>query len=485
MRYYYINRKDIIARIACFLLSLLLLSCSGILYAQEISPEEALQWGIQHNYDLQNLRYSIDDIKRNLEIIDAGNAFQVDLDITPIWSLGGKGDQNPIEMEKNRFAPETELSLSAKKQLAPDLSLTSKVTWQSENIAQSFPENITKEVKGNIRVDKKLYPATWSEQEKQVYALENSLEMKLAELRWKEVEKQIEFIQKYLAIVRLQKQLETQAKRLGLAEEDLARVRAQIEIGEGGYQREAEAAIALEEVKNKVLSATQELSQAEQQWFLQLGLPAGITVSFVQQDNFLKILLEQMDDLPLSTQSHEKLIEQALQENYQIKNNLLEKEELLKELQWTKDAGKPALNLSGGYSYPDDDWFIMFDFSVNLADGGVQRLKEQQKEDGIRRKEISMDYLKETLKLEAEQLLNQDYYNQLLLQTQQLALAKELDKVTIIEQQYQKGAISQTQRDNSLLALEEKELSVRQAQDQWLVDRLKLAHFIGYLPKGV
>jgi hypothetical protein len=49
----------------------------GIIHAQEFSPEEALQWGVQHNRDLQNLRYSIKDLQLNLEILEAQKIFRL------------------------------------------------------------------------------------------------------------------------------------------------------------------------------------------------------------------------------------------------------------------------------------------------------------------------------------------------------------------------------------------------------------------------
>ena len=110
-------------------------------------------------------------------------------------------------------------------------------------------------------------------------------------------------------------------------------------------------------------------------------------------------------------------------------------------------------------------------------------LSKTKREDIKRRYKYRL--FNEILKLEAEQLLDQDQYNQLVLQTQTMSLEKEQNKVKIMEQQYQQGAISLTQWENSLLVLKEKELSVKQSLDQWLVDRLKLAQFIGYLQKGV
>ncbi len=282
----------------------------------------------------------------------------------------------------------------------------------------------------------------------------------------------------------MQEQVEIAREQVELAEEELSRVKKQIELGEGGYQQETAAIIALEEAKNQLFNREQNLVRAKKQWALLLNLPEETIVRFDEDADFLETLFSRMENVYLDD-NPDDLIEQALSENYQVKNSELEKEELLKELQWTRDAGKPAVNLSGGYNYPGNNWFVMLDFSVNLADGGAQELKEKQKEDNIQRKDVSIDYLIDRLRLEAEQLVDQDQYNQLFLDTQLLALEKEQNKVKIMEQQYQQGAIGLAQLTNSILTLKEKELNVKQAQDQWLVDRLKLAHFIGFLQKGV
>ncbi|HNR65255.1 MAG TPA: TolC family protein [Atribacterota bacterium] len=481
-----LNLREKMYKIIFILLTgLFLILNFQILKAKEISVEEALQWGVLHNLDLQSIRYSIEDIKRNLEIVEAGKSFQIDLSITPIWRFGEKDNPYLVEIGENRVAPDTKLNLSAKKMLTPNLSMSGEVSWQSENSTEHFIEAIAEEVKANIKLEQKLYPRSWTEQERQTYSLENNLQMKLEELKWKEIEKQIEFIQKYLNIIRLQEQLEIASERLRLAEEALERVRAQIKLGEGGFQQEAEAIISLGETQNKHWSTEQDLNMAKRQWYLLLNLPEEATVDFATEALFIDSLFQQMENLPIFSQSRDIFINQALQENYQFKNSVIEKDELLKELQWTKDAGKPVVNLSGGHTYPDSDWFVMVDFRINLADGGIQELKVKQKEENVKRKEVNLVYLMEMLRLEAEQLLDKDEYNQLILQTLSKSLEKEQEKEKIIEQQYHQGAISLAQRDNNLILLKEKELGLKQASDQWLVDRLKLAHLIGLLPKGV
>ncbi len=484
MRYPYLKDKKH-RIIFCFIIGIIVVLNFEAICSKEISPEEALQWGIINNLDLQTIRYNIEDLQRNLEIVEAGKSFQIDLSITPIWYFAGKNNSQQIEVGENRFVPDTELSLSVNKILAPNLTLSSEVSWQSENFMNSFLENIVNEVNASIKLNQKLYPNSWSEQEKQIYSLENNLKMKLDELKWTEVEKQIEFIQKYLAIVRLQEQLDIISEQIKQAEGELERVKAQMELGEGGYQQESEAVIKLLDVKDKHWSLASDLLQAKKQWYLLLNLPDEMTVNFTSDNIFLNDISRQMENLPLNNKTREELVSLTLQENYQIKNSQIEKDELLKELQWTKDDGKPAVNVSGGYSYPDSDWFVMFDFRINLSDGGAQKLKENQKEENLRRKGISIEYMTTMLRLEAEQLLDKDEYNQLILETQMISLKKEQEKDKIIEQQYQKGAISIIQRESNLLSLKERELSVKQSYDQWLINRLKLAHFIGFLPKGV
>jgi hypothetical protein len=77
-----------------FVVVLILLSSSQDLMAKEFNVEEALQWGILNNLDLQSLRYGIEDIRRNLAIAEAGKSFQVDLSVTPIWRFGDKSISN-------------------------------------------------------------------------------------------------------------------------------------------------------------------------------------------------------------------------------------------------------------------------------------------------------------------------------------------------------------------------------------------------------
>ena len=121
----------------------------------------------------------------------------------------------------------------------------------------------------------------------------------------------------------------------------------------------------------------------------------------------------------------------------------------------------------------------MLDLSWNLTDGGAQKLKEKGAEATILQKEKELDQLIKTLQLEMNQIIDQDKYNQLNLQAKLAALEQEQYTKNILEKQYQEKIISSTQWQNQLIALAEKELKVKEAQDLLLVNRLRLAHFLG------
>lgn len=453
---------------------------------KEIEFKEAIKLGLEKNFELNTTRNSIAELERNLEILDAGESFQVDLDITPIWIFSSNTEKSDytVKMNENFFTPSLEVNMTATSQLTDDINFSTEISWESDNLYQESFSDLTNEINANLKLNKRIYPDSWSENKKQAYSLKNSLQIKMEELKWEEMEKQIEFIEDYLNILRLQEQLNILEKRTELAQEEFERVKRKIEIGEGGYQQESEARIALKEIENNFLNQQQALTQAKKQWYLSLNLPRDTVVAFKDNDNidFINGLYSQMESLGLDDKNEDELIKTVLEENYKIKNSLLEKEKLIKELEWTENEGKAKVNLSGGYQFPAD-WFVMLGFQINLLDGGVQKLKEEQKESNIRQKEVSISYLNEQTKLELEHLLDQDEYNKLHLDMQQLSLEKEQDKIEILEKQYKQGIISLSNWENAKLILKEKEIKVKQARDEWFVNRLKLAHFIGYLQK--
>jgi len=452
--------------ISAIIITIILL-LPGVLQAKEINLKEAIDWGIQHNYDLEEIRYNIETLERNLEILDAGNAFQVNLDVTPIWDFGGGNSETSL------------LTLSVEKTIADDLNISADISWNENDFADISFEEVVEGANAGIQLEKQIFPDSYTQSEQQIFQTKNNIKKKVEELAWKEVEKQIDFIERYLSLVRLTEEVSLAEKSFQLATEELERVQQQIRLGEGGYQQEAEAKIVLMEAENQFFNLKQILVQQQKEWYLELKLSEDIQVQFMGEPTYLDNLRSNMGQLTLENEKQETLFKQSLDKHYQIKNAYIDKESLLKEAKWTENEGKPQINLSGGYELSDNSWYAMLDLSWNLTDGGAQKLKEKGAEATILQKEKELDQLIKTLQLEMNQIMDQDKYYQLNLQAKLAALEKEKSTKNILEKQYQEKIISSTQWQNQLIALAEKELKVKEAQDLLLVNRLRLAHFLG------
>jgi len=459
------NKKTF--RFIAAIITTTILLLPSVLQAKEIDLKDAIDWGIQHNYDLEEIRYNIETLERDLAILDADKALQVNLDVTPIWDFGGEKSETSM------------LKLTAEKTIADDLNISAEISWNENDFTDLSFEGIVEDINANIQLEKQIYPDTYTQNEQQIYQTENNLKKKVEELAWKEAEKQIDFIESYLNLVRSIEEVNLADKRFQLATEELERVEQQIQLGEGGYQQEAEAKLALMEAENQFFNLKQNLVQQQKEWYLELNLPEDIQVQFKEEPAYLDTLRSNMNQLTLEGEKQEALFKQALEKHYQIKIGYIDKERILKEAEWTENEGKPQINIYGGYDLSDDYWYTMLDLSWNLTDGGTQKLKEEEAEATILQKEKELDQLIKTLQLEMNRTIDQDQYNQLNLQAKLAALEEKQYTKNILEKQYQEKIISSTQWQNQLIALAEEELKVKEAQDILLVNRLRLAHFLG------
>jgi hypothetical protein len=419
------NKKTVIAIVLIVLATVLVFL--SVSQAKEIELEEAVNWGIQHNYDLQKIRYDIETFKRELETLDASEALQVNLKVTPLFAFGGEESNDSTEDSTlSSTNDESNLvSLIAEKAISDDLNISAEVSWKQSALSEMSFEGMVENAKAVIQVDKQIYPTSWSENEQQVFQTKNNLQMKIEELTWEEAEKQIDFVADYLTILRSTEETDLADKKYQQAKRELEWVQQQINLGEGSTQQEFEAKLTLMEADNQLFNLKQILIQQKQEWYLQLSLSEDVQVQFEEEPVYLKSLRASMEQLKLEAEKKETLFNQAIGNHYQIKIDYLEKDILLKEAELTKNEGKPIIGISGGYDFPDQYWYTMVDLSWNLTDGGTQRLKEEDIEATILQKEKEINQLTKELQLEMNQLLDQDQYNQPNLQTKLLALEKE------------------------------------------------------------
>ena len=131
--------------IAAIIMTIILL-LSGVLQAKEIDLKEAIDWGIRHNYDLKEIRYNIETLERNLEILDAGNAIQVNLDVTPIWNFGGGKSETSL------------LKLTVEKTIANDLNISADISWNENDFTDITFGEIVEGANASIQLETQIYP---------------------------------------------------------------------------------------------------------------------------------------------------------------------------------------------------------------------------------------------------------------------------------------------------------------------------------------
>jgi len=470
-----------IFKLIVFIVAASILLLPGIIHAKEIDLKEAIDWGIQHNYDLQEIRYNIEKLERDLKILDAEKALQVDLDVTPVWGFGGT-ESDTANRSNSQSSAGSEfqlLKLKVEKTIVDDLNISTEISWNVNDFTDLSIEGIVEDVNANIQLEKHIYPDSYTQSEQQIFQTKNNLKKKLEELTWKEIEKQFDFIENYLNLFHLVEEVNIADKKSRLATENLERVQEQIQLGEGGYQQEAEAKIALMEAENQLFNLKQNLVQQQKEWYLELNLTEDIQVQFQKEPYYLGTLRTNMEQLSLDREKEIALFYQAVEKHYQIKNAYIDKESLLKEAEWTKNEGKPQINIHGGYDFSDNYWYTMLDLSWNLTDGGSQKLKEEDTEATILQKEKEIIHQVKGVQLELNRLLDQDQYNLLNLEAKSAVLDKEQYTKEIMEKQYREKVISFTQWQTQQITMAEKELKVKEARDLLLVNRLRLAHFLG------
>jgi len=128
---------------------------------KELSFKEAIQWGVEKNYDLQNIRNSITELERNLKILDASESLQTDLSVTPIWYFGYKEEDieegEVPEMGDKSFTTAARVNLKSSRKLIGNINLSSEFTWESEDLNQQGDlEEILSQINANLKLEKRI-----------------------------------------------------------------------------------------------------------------------------------------------------------------------------------------------------------------------------------------------------------------------------------------------------------------------------------------
>jgi hypothetical protein len=449
--------------------------------AEEISLPDAIAWGLEQNSSIREIKDGIKTIERNLALIDTEYAWKMSLKANPI--IAGNSTNGGDSTSSTTTSDATpKISLETSKIFANGLLIKSEIFLKEEGIFDL--ENISENINRTVSATKTIYPVVPIQSEQERYKAANELLKINQSLQWQQEIKKIDFLESYLNLLRLQERLSLAKTNYQYAQEDLDRRLKKIEIGEAGEKQGIEGKIVLKTAEINLLQAQNNFNQQKKRWYLDLNLLEGVEVTLREDLPFLEENKNWVESLELNLEDQGKLMELLVANHYQIKANQLDQENAKKELKWDLTKNKPQINLYGAYDNQDNSWGVGIDLSYNIFDGGKQKLENEAYQ--VKLINLEDDYLQTVaeLRLELVNLINISTVGNLnleekLMSYQQAELEKESYQI-----QLKQGLISASEFKYQELNWQEAEINLKSAGDEILIDKLRLAQFLGFRKSG-
>ena len=450
--------------------------------AKEISLEEALNWGIENNSSIKEIKDNIETIERSLNLIDTEYGFKTKISANPIIAGGfeEQTDDNSNGIVEEDTSSESssspKITLKTTKLFPNGIFLQSEISIKEEDLFDL--EKLSEGPDSVFSATKNLYPVIPITTEQEKYLTSNNLLKARENLTWQQESKKIEFLESYLNLLRLQERLSLAKTNFQYAQDDLDKILKKIEIGEAGERQEIEAKITLKKAEIDFLQAQNTFLQQKNRWYLNLGLPEETEVLLVENSTFLKEILEWADSLEFNLKE-EELIELAVDNYYRIRNILLDQDSAQKEAEWNLTKNKPQVDLFGAYNGKDNSWGIGIELSYDISDGGKQKIEDEGYQAKI--ENLKDDYLQivSELKLELSDLINQQEINSLSLEEKLMSWEKAKLEEESYQIQLQQGLISDSEFQYRMLNWQEAEIDLKSVKDDILINKLRIAHFLG------
>ena len=450
--------------------------------AKEISLEEALNWGIENNSSIKEIKDSIETIERSLNLIDTEYGFKTTISANPIiagdFEEQTDDNSNGVDEGDTSFGSisSPKISLKTTKLFPNGIILQSEIFLKEEDLFDL--EKLSEGPDSAFSATKNLYPVLPIKSEQEKYLASNNLLKARENLTWQQEYKKIEFLESYFNLIRLQERLSLAKINFQYAQEDLSKILKKIEIGEAGERQEIEAKIALKKAEIDFLQAQNTFLQQKNGWYLNLGLTEKTEVPLVEDSLFLEEIIKWAESLEFNLEE-ERLMELAVDNYYKIRNILLDQDSSQKEAEWNLAKNKTQVDLFGAYSSRNNSWGIGIELSYDIFDGGKQKIEDEGYQAEL--ENLKEDYLQivSELKLELSDLINQQEINNLNLEEKIMSWEKAKLEEESYQIQLKQGFISDSEFQYKTLGWQESEIDLKSAKDEILINKLRIAHFLG------
>jgi len=444
--------------------------------ANEISLEEALNWGIENNSSIKEIKDSIKTIERSLNLIDTEYGFKTKVSANPIIAGGSLIITDDESNSSDSSSTSPKISMKTTKLFSNGLFLQSEISIKEEDLFDL--EKLSAGPTSTFSATKSLYPVIPINSEREKYLTSNNLLKARENLPWQQKYKKIEFLESYFILLRLQEKLSLAEINFQYAQDDLNKVIKKIEIGEAGERQNIEAKIALKKAEINFLQAQNTFLQQKNGWYLNLNLPEETEVLLMEDSPFLEEIIKWADYLEFNFRE-EELTELAVENYYKIKNNLLDQDSAQKEAEWNLTNNKPQVDLYGAYSSKDNTWGVGVELSYDIFDGGKQKIEDEGYQIKLGNSKDDYFQIVSELKLELSDLINQYEINNLNLEEKLMSCEKAKLEEESFQIQLKQGSISDSEFQYKMLDWQASEIDLKSAKEEILINKLRIAHFLG------
>jgi len=160
------------------------LSITMIIHAQELSLEEAFNWGIEQNSSIKKIKANIKDIERSLDLIETEYGFKTKISANPII-MGDFEKQTDDTSSASSSSPE--INLKTTKLFSNGIILQSEISLKEEDWFNL--EKLAEGPRSTFSATKTIYPIIPIETEQKKCLTSNDLLKAQKSLKWQQESK--------------------------------------------------------------------------------------------------------------------------------------------------------------------------------------------------------------------------------------------------------------------------------------------------------
>jgi len=473
--------KGLFIKTIPFLLILtLVFSFSSIIIAEELNLEKAIDLGIAKNYEIEQKREEIKELERQRAIIEAGVDWYVGFDGNYSYNTEGPTFNSPDIIKDGDSVG---FSIEGGKTTLNGLSISSQLSLQG---ADPFEfEDLDKKYRFKLDVSKRLYPILPTQTEKDFIQTDNKLIIAKDELDTVENKKEVDWLENYLKLLRLQQNLEYSKISYRLALDELELVKAQVGIGEAGENQLLMAEISLQETKLQQDQLLATIMQVKDNLSLELGITDN-RIKIEENEEYLDSFSRRAASINVNT-IDEEVVNLSKNNNVQLREIVLNKDYAENELKWQLKDDEVKVDTFTSYNYNagsldennKDEWQVGVGISYDFYDGGQQELSVEGIKSKIKNLDRQYAYTLEQLKLQLKGMINEQKLNRMRVNSAETRLEKARLVEKLYKNQLNEGLITENQYKQKALAVNQAVVDYKEAEDQLLITKLRIALFLG------